>query len=126
MCRIIGPGFYIFVAFAIVCFWPLLLLQEFLALWSIIILVIVNIGLLVFTFIFCSEEELSFYHGLAMIIMPIQSGCANITIIYALPLLCVLYYYALFLSVIGIFKGKKFTLFHWQKLVLWFFGKYKI
>ncbi len=73
---------------------------------------------------FCSSEELSFYQSWVIIIAPIQSGCANITVLYAVPLICVLYYYALVLSVIGVFRRKNFTLFYWHKLVNWFYAKY--
>lgn len=122
MCRIIGPWFYIIIAFIIVCFWPLFFLFEgTMPLLS--ILTVVTIGLFFLAAFYCSSEDLSYYQSFVIIIIPLQSGCANITVIYAVPLICALFYYSLALSIVGFFKGKSFTLFHWQKVVYSFYKR---
>ena len=112
----IFTGFYVVIAFGIIVFWPLLCL-EFFPGFIIILLILLNIGILIFSAFFSSGNFKNFYHSFRIIVAPTQSGCANITILYAIPLIIALYIYSFFLSLVGIFKGKQFSMYYWLKVV---------
>jgi len=72
-------------------------------------LVILNVLVLVFVWVYNSSPQLSFTKGLEIISNANMSGCANITMVYLIPLLFIVYFAALFNAVVGLVKGKKYT-----------------
>ena len=118
----IGPGFYVVISFLLIIFWPFLLIDTF-SPEIVVFIAILNTGLFTLTYYFCTNEFCSFYQSFRIIVAPTQSGCANITIIYAIPLIIGLFIYALLLSITGIFRGRLYTQTKWMNLVERFYNK---
>jgi len=85
------------------------------ALYKILILIALSIALLTLVWNFCTSKDTSFVNGLAVISATMTSGCANITIIYLLPFLVVVYLICVFQSVVGLVRGRHYTQAQWIK-----------
>jgi len=72
-------------------------------------LTILNVLVLAFVWIYNSSSRLSFTKGLEIISNVNMSGCANLTMIYLIPILFVVYFVALINAIVGLVKGKKYT-----------------
>ncbi len=121
----VGLGFFVFISFILTLFYPLFLMGIASPL-IIILLIIINIGLFIFfLYYYYSFNFFNFYDSFRIIVAPTKSGCANITIIYAVPLIIFVYIYGLLLSLTGIFKGREYSLFNWYRLINWFGNRIK-
>jgi hypothetical protein len=100
--------------------------MEIASLLIIILLIIINIGLFIFfLYYYYSFNFFNFYDSFRIVVAPTLSGCANITILYAVPLIIFIYIYGLLLSLTGIFKGREYSLFNWYRLINWFNNRIK-
>jgi len=72
-------------------------------------LTILNVLVLAFVWVYNSSPKLSFIKGLEIICNVNMSGCANLTMIYLIPILFIVYFVAFFNAVAGLVKGKKYT-----------------
>lgn len=122
----VGLGFFVFVSFVLILFYPLFFLLGIVSPLVIILLMIINVGLFIFfLYYYYYFNFFNFYDSFRIIIAPTLSGCANITLLYAVPLIIILYIYGLLLSLTGIFKGREYSLFNWYRLINWFNNRIK-
>ncbi len=105
-----------------VLFLFLLLTWPFYALASISVVALCSV-LLVNTTIFLAvawfthSPELSFWRGLRIICSSYSIGCANITILYIIPVLLVYYIRMMWATWMGFRRGKSYTEQWWQRTV---------
>ena len=78
----------------------------------------------IFVFIYTSSRELFYYQGLDCICGSLESGCINISILYIPIVLIALYPIFLYITLFGLFKGRKYTQYRFIRIVL-FFNKKK-
>ncbi len=52
-----------------------------------------------------------------------MSGCANITILYAVPAILIVYLISIYNAFLGMFYGKRFAEDKWLNIVLWFYNR---
>ncbi|MFN3653648.1 MAG: hypothetical protein ACK47B_29055 [Armatimonadota bacterium] len=67
-----------------------------------------------------SLKGLSFWEGLCYISGRMMCGCANLTVIYLIPVFWVVLTLMLVHSVIGLFVGKAYTERRWLGILRWF------
>ena len=72
-------------------------------------LMILNVLILAFVWKYNSSPHLSFTKGLEIISNANMSGCVNLTMIYLIPILFIVYFTALINAIVGLVKGKKYT-----------------
>ena len=72
-------------------------------------LMILNVLILAFVWVYNSSPQLSFIKGLEIISNANMSGCANLTMVYLFPILFIVYFVAFINAVVGLVKGKKYT-----------------
>jgi hypothetical protein len=113
---------YAYLLVIAVTMWPLFLLLNAVPLWKIILLIIFSIGLLALVWKFCSSAENSFINGLAVISACLTSGCANVTILYLLPFLVIVYLIFVFHTVIGLGSGRQYTRYKWEQFTNRFYA----
>jgi hypothetical protein len=106
---------YAYILILLVTLWPLFLLFTPMPFYKIAILIALSIALLTLVWNFCTSKETSFVNGVAIISATMTSGCANITIVYLLPYLLVVYVICVFQSVIGLLHGRSYTQTQWIK-----------
>jgi hypothetical protein len=106
---------YPYLLILLVTLWPLFLLFTPMPLYKILILITLSIALLTLVWNFCTSKDTSFVNGLAVISATMTSGCANITILYLLPFLVVVYLICIFQSVVGLVRGRHYTQAQWIK-----------
>ncbi len=106
---------YAYILILLVTLWPLFLLFTPMPFYKIAILIALSIALLTLVWNFCTSKETSFVNGVAIISATMTSGCANITIVYLLPYLLVVYVICVFQSVIGLVRGRSYTQAQWIK-----------
>lgn len=107
---------------AIVTLWPLLLLGS----WSpvsVMSSIAVCIGVLALVWKYCSSSYVSFWTGIHVISARLSSGCFNITIIYLLPFLVVIYLLCIFFTLSGLISGRARAQEKWSTFVLKFVNK---
>jgi hypothetical protein len=73
------------------------------------LLIVLNVLVLAFVWIYNSSPKLSFIKGLEIISNANMSGCANLTMVYLIPMLFIVYFVALINAIVGLVKGKKYT-----------------
>ncbi len=83
---------------------------------------VLNVLVLAFVWVYNSSPRLSFTKGLEIISNANMSGCANLTMIYLIPILFIVYFMALVNAAIGLVKGKKYTEGKWIEEV----SKYEV
>jgi hypothetical protein len=103
-----------------VILWPLLLLLANLPWLNIGVLIALNSVLWALVWKSCSTPKNSFLNGLGVIAAALSSGCANITILYVLPFLVIVYVIFIFYSLIGLFRGPQYPQAIWTR----FTGQY--
>lgn len=118
MIPIIGAWFYSGLILLFIIFWPLMLPDVFSPLG--VAVLIVNFSMLVFVGRSCSTCGCSYWRGLNIISASLMCGCANITLIYALPILAFVYVLTVIYAIIGIIKGRDVAGQKWEQLVLGF------
>jgi hypothetical protein len=106
---------YSYLLVLVVTLWPLFLLLNNTPLWKIAMLIALSIGLLALVWHYCTSKEDSFVNGLAVIAASLSSGCANITILYLLPFLIIVYLIFVFHTIIGLGSGRHYTQHQWAK-----------
>ena len=104
---------------ALIIFWPLLLLASW-SLLSVILSIIISIGLLALVWRYCSSSYVSFWIGIHVISARLSSGCFNLTILYLLPFLIVVYLISIFFTIEGLITGRARTQDKWTKFILKF------
>lgn len=86
----------------------------------VLVLSSINITLLTLVWHFCSSPQVSFIGGIHIISSKLTSGCANITILYLFPFLAIVYLIFTFLTIMGLFRGRKYTQDKWIHFILHF------
>jgi hypothetical protein len=95
--------------------WPIYVFWEN---WLMLALVLIaNALLFMGVAVFIASEDLDPWDGLVVLTASFMSGCANITIIYIIPVLTIVYLIAILKTVIGLFKGRAYTQEWWIRLV---------
>lgn len=92
-------------------------------LWQIVALLVggtFNATLLAFIRRRNDTVQFSFQEGLSAICSTLMSGCSNITVLYILPVLLVVYVIVVTNTLIGLIKGKTYTQKRWIELIRWF------
>jgi len=82
-----------------------------------VLLTAVNVGLLFAVWRRCNSQTVSFFDGLETICRCQMSGCANLTAMYLFPSLTIVYLQAVFFTLMGLKRGKKYTEQKWRELV---------
>jgi hypothetical protein len=79
------------------------------------------LNLLVVGFVWraCSTRACSYWGGLKIVSASNMSGCANITILYLLPILAVMYILSLVVATLSLWKGRQWAGHQWVSLVNW-------
>ena len=103
---------YMFMLLAI--FWPLFLLLGPMDPWKIAVLVAMSLGLFVLVSKLSGSKEVTFIDGLAVIAATMRSGCANITLLYVLPYLLVIYLIFIVHTLTGLVYGRAYTQEKWR------------
>ena len=104
---------YAYLLTAFVILWPLFLLLASVPLWKILFLIALSGGLWVLVWKYATSPETSFLNGLGVISATMFSGCADLTIIYLLPFLVVVYLIFVFYTLIGLVRGRWYTQDKW-------------
>jgi hypothetical protein len=107
---------------AIVTLWPLFLLGS----WSpvsVISSIAICIGVLGLVWKYCSSSYVSFWTGINVISARLSSGCFNITIIYLLPFLVVVYFLGIYFTLSGLISGRAGAQEKWANFILKFVDK---
>lgn len=79
-----------------------------------------DIILLALVWYYCSSRYVSFINGIHLISGKLTSGCANITIVYLLPFLFLIYLEFVFFTILGFFYGRSYTQKKWLNFILHF------
>ena len=106
---------YAYMLALVVTLWPLFLLLTPMPLFKILLLVALSVALWVLFWKFCDSPQGSFIIGLSIIAATMRSGCADLTIIYVLPYLIVVYLIFIFHTVVGLVRGRQYTQGKWYK-----------
>jgi len=106
---------YAYMLALVVTLWPLFLLLTPMPLFKILLLIALSVALWVLVWKFCDSPQGSFIIGLSIIAATMRSGCADLTIIYVLPYLIVVYLIFIFHTVIGLVRGPQYTQGKWYK-----------
>lgn len=81
---------------------------------------IASLILIAASFVFCAKmcrsEDYGYMEGLSSISRKHSSGCANLTIIYLMPVLFLVHVVCVGLSFMGLVKGRDFTANTWHRL----------
>jgi len=77
----------------------------------------------IFAIWFNSSKIYSYWDGLNIISGSMMSGCANITILYAVPAILIVYLISIYNAFLGMFYGKRFAEDKWLNIVLWFYNR---
>ena len=104
---------YAYLLTALVILWPLFLLLADVPLLKIILLIIFCAGLWVLVSKYSSSPETPFLNGIGVISATMFSGCADLTIIYLLPFLVVVYLIFIFHTLTGLVLGRQYTQEKW-------------
>jgi hypothetical protein len=104
---------YAYLLTALVILWPLFLLLASVPLWKILFLIALSAGLWVLVWRYCSSPEAPFLNGLGVISATMFSGCADLTIIYLLPFLVIVYLIFVVHTLIGLVHGRQYTQEKW-------------
>ena len=107
---------------AVVTLWPFLLSGS----WSfgpVIASVAVCVGLLALVWRYCSSSYVSFWTGIHIISARLSSGCFNLTILYLLPFLVVVYFISIFFTLEGLISGRERSKERWSNFILKFVEK---
>ena len=104
---------YAYLLTALVILWPLFLLLASVPFLKILFLIALSAGLWVLVWKYCSSPETSFLNGLGVISATMFSGCADLTIIYLLPFLVIVYLIFVFHTLIGLVHGRQYTQEKW-------------
>ena len=110
------------VLIALVTLWPLLLSGSWSS-GSVIAGVVVCVGLLALVWRYCSSSHVSFWTGIHVISARLSSGCFNLTILYLLPFLVVVYFISIFFTLEGIISGRDRSKERWSNFILKFVEK---
>jgi len=106
---------YAYILALVVTLWPLFLLLTPMPLFKILLLIALSVALWVLVWKFCDSPQGPFIIGLSIIAATMRSGCADLTIIYVLPYLIVVYLIFIFHTVIGLVRGRQYTQGKWYK-----------
>jgi hypothetical protein len=106
---------YAYMLALVVTLWPLFLLLTPMPLFKILLLIALSAALWVLVWKFCDSPQGSFIIGLSIIAATMRSGCADLTIIYVLPYLIVVYLIFIFHTVVGLVRGRQYTQAKWYK-----------
>ena len=100
-------------------FWPLFLLFAETPIMTTlaIIIFVLNLILLYFTFKYIKIDNLDFDDQFCAIAEHYMTGCANITIVFIFPVLFYYYLYAMIYTVQGLLKGKQYTRDNWSLVI---------
>ncbi len=81
--------------------------------------IIFTINVIIFYFVWSynSTPEIPLIEGLCLITNKARSGCLNITILYIIPLLFLIYVALIINVILGVIKGRKYSKSKWLKLV---------
>ena len=104
---------YAYLLTLLVTLWPLFLLFTAMPLLKILMLIALSAALWVLVWKFCSSPEVSFINGLSVISATMTSGCANVTVIYLLPFLVIVYLIFVFHTIVGLVRGRQYTQDKW-------------
>jgi len=87
---------------------------------------ITNTSLFILVWYFNSHPEMSYFRGLSVICASMMTGCLQLTIMILPWVLAFVYLASLFLTLVGLIKGRKFTQGRWMKLVMGFYNRGQI
>jgi hypothetical protein len=104
---------YAYLLTALVILWPLFLLFAAMPFPKVLFLIVLSAGLWILVWKYSSSSETSFLNGLGVISATMFSGCADLTIIYLLPFLVVVYLIFVFYTFAGLVRGRQYTQDKW-------------
>ena len=104
---------YAYLLTALVILWPLFLLLVSVPFLKILFLIALSAALWVLVWKYAASPETPFLNGLGVISATMFSGCADLTIIYLLPFLVVVYLIFVFHTLIGLVRGRQYTQEKW-------------
>jgi len=78
---------------------------------------VVAVATVVLPFIYCSLPGLNFGDALGALAAPYCSGCLNVTILYIWLFIAPYFFFAVWLSVLGIRKGRAVSQERWHALL---------
>ena len=104
---------YAYLLTALVVLWPLFLLLASVPILKILFLIALSAGLWVLVWKYASSPETPFLNGIGVISATMFSGCADLTVIYLLPFLVVVYLIFVFYTLIGLVRGRQYTQDKW-------------
>jgi len=107
---------------AVVTLWPFLFSGS----WSPVSLatsIVVSVVILVVVWRYCSSVYMSFWEGIHVISARLSSGCFNVTILYLLPFLVIVYLISIFFTLEGLFSGRTRSQERWANLIMKFIKK---
>jgi hypothetical protein len=113
---------YGFVLIALITLWPLLLLGAWSS-GSVVASIAISIGVLALVWRYCSSSYVSFWTGIHVISVRLSSGCFNLTILYLLPLLVIVYLISIFFTLAGVITGRSHSQEKWANFILKFVEK---
>lgn len=87
------------------------------------ILMVIACNLVLFNAYATSSPQLSYFRGLDIIAASFMSGCANITLLYIMPVLFFIQLWALMYSFVAIIAGRQFSQHRWILLVNSFYER---
>ena len=110
-------GCYPTLLLSLIFIWPLYLLQV-LVLPHVIMVLILNAAIIANAWYQCASSELGYFEGMVIISAPLLSGCANITIIYLLLILFIVFLISVYFSVVALFREREYAQDSWRVLVI--------
>ncbi len=111
--------FYGVILIAVITLWPLFLSGS----WSpvsVISSTAISVGLLILVWKYCSSSYVSFWTGIHVISARLSSGFFNITILYLLPFLVIVYFISIFFTLSGLISGRSRSQELWSNFILKF------
>ena len=114
-----GPAVYAGIFLAIAAFWPLGMMES----RFFFVIAVLNTALFLFAFYSCSTSSCSYVDGMQIVSASQMTGCANITIWVVTPVLLYVYIASVFISLIGLIKGKEWTHKRWERLIHYFYKR---
>lgn len=107
---------------AVVTLWPFLLSGSW-SIGTVVASVAVCVGLLALVWRYCSSSYVSYWTGIHVISARLSSGCFNLTILYLLPFLVVVYFISIFFTLEGLISGRDRSKERWSNFILKFIEK---
>lgn len=108
------PWMYALVFITLLLTWPLYVVSNF---GILLLCLVINTSIFLTVVWFINSPELSFWRGLSLLCESYSTGCANITMLYIIPLLLAYYVLMIIATCKGFWQGKNYTKNWWIKTI---------